>query len=363
MHSMKVMTVLGTRPEIIRLSRIIPLLDASCSHVLVHSGQNHDRQLRDVFFEELGVRQPDHPLNIRGTVGAQLSELFATGEQLLHSEKPDRLLVLGDTNTGLIAILAKRMGVPVVHMEAGNRCFNDEVPEEVNRRLIDHASDVLLPYTEGGRRNLIAEGISPRRVFVTGNPIHEVIAHYESAIRASPILERLNLAAGQYFLATLHRAENVDSPERLRNFLSAFEQLGRLHRLPVVVSTHPRTRDRISKLGELHSPERVQFHSPFGFFDFLHLERHAKCVLSDSGTVQEECAILGVPSVTLRHETERPETLECGSNTLTGDDPQAILAAVERSLRGPRSHRVPPEYNWPAVSQAVVQITLGCLPR
>ncbi|MES2790045.1 MAG: UDP-N-acetylglucosamine 2-epimerase (non-hydrolyzing) [Planctomycetota bacterium] len=359
---MKIMTVLGTRPEIIRLSRIIERLDQSASHVLVHTGQNSDFRLNGLFFEELGVRAPDHVLNIQGSLGAQWAALFAGCERLFAEEKPDRVLILGDTNSGMVALLAKRLGIPVIHLEAGNRCFNDRVPEEVNRRLIDHASDILMPYTEGSRRNLLAEGIPGKRIFVVGNPILEVISHDESKIADSRILSQLGVTAQDYFLVTLHRAENVDDPLRLRNFLTAFDRLQQKYQRPVIVSTHPRTRDKLLKTGLTMTNEQVRFEPPFGFADFIFLERNASCVLSDSGTVQEECALAGIPSVTLRQETERPETLECGSNTLTGDDPDAILSGVDRSLRGASLGRIPPEYLYPHVSHAVVQIALGPLP-
>lgn len=356
---MKIVTVFGTRPEIIRLSRVMACLDQCCTHVMIHTGQNDDYRLNGLFFEELKLRSPNHVLNARGSLAQQLAEIFVGCEQLFAAEKPDRILLLGDTNSGLTALLAKRMGIPVIHMEAGNRCFNDRVPEEVNRRVIDHASDLLLPYTEGSRRNLLSEGIPEHRIFVTGNPISEVIRHYDSDIHSSSILSRMGVNAEKYFLATLHRAENVDDPRRLKNFVAAFHLLHREFNLPIIVSTHPRTKSRLSEFGMDYSGDHVRFCPPFGFFDFLHLERHARCVLSDSGTVQEECAIAGVPSVTLRNETERPETLECGAGTLTGDVPEDILQAVYRTLLHQSSHRVPPEYLFPNVSQVVTQLALG----
>ncbi|MES2789458.1 MAG: UDP-N-acetylglucosamine 2-epimerase (non-hydrolyzing) [Planctomycetota bacterium] len=356
---MKIMTVLGTRPEIIRLSRIMVRLDQLCSHVIVHTGQNYDFRLNGLFFEELGLRAPDHVLEIKGSLAAQWAALFTECERLLLDEQPDRVLILGDTNSGLVAILAKRMGIPVIHLEAGNRCFNDQVPEEVNRRLIDHASDILLPYTEGGRRNLLSEGIPGNRIYVIGNPIFEVITHYERAISASQILFQLGIAPREYFLVTLHRAENVDDVSRLGNFISALDRLQQRYQLPVIVSTHPRTRDKMRNFGIEPRSVQVQFHPPFGFFDFVFLERHARCVLSDSGTVQEECALANVPSVTLRRETERPETLECGCNTLTGDDPESILNGIERCLHERCQNRIPMEYLYPQVSHSVAQIALG----
>lgn len=355
---MKVMTILGTRPEIIRLSLIIEKLDRLGEHILVHTGQNFDANLSDIFFRQLGVRSPDHFLGVRGdTFGEQIGQIIATSERVLQAEQPDRLLLLGDTNSGLAAIVAKRMGIPVYHMEAGNRCYDDRVPEEVNRRVIDHSSDVLMPYTERSRANLLREGIEGRRIYVIGNPISEVIQHYESAIRQSDMLGRLGLEAGQYFLVTMHRAENVDIKNRLRSLTQALELLHKEYQLPIICSTHPRTRDRMEKYGL--TSEQVQFHPPFGFFDFISLEKQAFCVLSDSGTVQEECSIFKVANVTLRDVTERPETLECGSNMLSGAEPETILGCVRTVLDQQHDWTVPPEYLVSHVSHTVAKIVLG----
>jgi UDP-N-acetylglucosamine 2-epimerase (non-hydrolysing) len=246
---MKIMTILGTRPEIIRLSCLIPRLDSLGEHVLVHTGQNYDANLNDIFFQQLGLRPPDHYLEAKGTFGEQIGIILAKMEKILHQEKPDKFLVLGDTNSSLAAIMVKRLGIPVYHMEAGNRCYDDRVPEEVNRRLIDHSSDVLLPYTERSRQNLLREGIPGHRIFVTGNPIFEVIQQYEPQIRQSAILSTLELTAGRYFLVTMHRAENVDRDERLRSLPTALERLQQLYHVPVIVSTHPRTRQRMQDFG------------------------------------------------------------------------------------------------------------------
>ncbi len=361
---MKILTILGTRPEIIRLSRVIPALDLHCLHVVAHTGQNFDARLRDLFFEELGVRSPDHDLGCGGeTFGEQAGSILSSCESLIRETRPDRLLVLGDTNSGLSAVVAKRMGIPVFHMEAGNRCYDDRVPEEVNRRIIDHASDVLLPYTERSRANLLREGIAGERIHVTGNPIKEVLDHYAPRIESSRILSTLGLTAGKYFLVTLHRAENVDVPERLSAFLEAFRLLHREHRVPVVVSLHPRTRSQLQKQGKSLAEEGILAPEPFGLFDFVRLEKSALCVLTDSGTVQEECCLFRVPNVTLRDVTERPETVECGSNLLSGADPKAILRCVRIALERPRHWTPPPEYLVPEVSGAVVRILLGHLHR
>ncbi len=329
---MKIMTCLGTRPEIIRLSRIIEKLDGLCEHVLMHTGQNYDINLSDVFFQQLGVRKPDQFLGARGSFGEQVATILMQSERVLLAEKPDKFLVLGDTNSSLAAIMAKRMHIPVYHMEAGNRCFDDRVPEEVNRRIIDHSSDVLMPYTERSRQNLLQEGIPSERIHVTGNPINEVIQYYESKISQTDILERLKLEHGKYFLATMHREENVDIENRIRGITTALDRLQREHKIPVIVSTHPRTRQRMDSFGVRLDNQKVRFLDPFSFFDFISLQRNALCVLSDSGTVQEECCIFRVANVTVRDVTERPETIECGSNMLSGADPEMIVRCVRTVL-------------------------------
>ena len=357
---MKVMTVLGTRPEIIRLSRVIPKLDAVCEHVLVHTGQNFDPTLSDVFFRDLGVRAPDRSLGVRAdSFGEQVGQILAGVERAIREEQPDRLLILGDTNSGLSAIIAKRLGVPVFHMEAGNRCFDDRVPEEVNRRIIDHSSDVLLPYTERSRANLLREGLASQRVIVTGNPIYEVMQHYASCVDRSEALTRLGVERGGYVLVTAHRAENVDVPERLRRLADALRRVGEEHGMPIVVSMHPRTRNRLEAFGMTDLVAGLRVLSPLGFFDFLALERDAACVLTDSGTVQEECCILHVANVTTRDVTERPETVECGSNVIAGVDPDRVAAAVRAAMGRPRNWIVPQEYLAPAVSDTVVNILLS----
>lgn len=347
---MKVVTWFGTRPEIIRLSRVIPALDAHCTQRLVHTGQNYDEALSDVFFRELEVRAPDVHLGITANdFGAQAGAILEKSYAFLREERPDRLLILGDTNSGLAAVSAARLGIPVYHLEAGNRAFDDRIPEEINRRVIDHCSTVLMPYTQRSKEHLLAEGIERRRIQVIGNPIYEVLRFYEAKIEAA----KMSLAPKSYFLVTLHRAENVDRPERLASF---FEALNRLD-APVIVSVHPRTADKLQRFG-VKAAAHVQLLKPLGFFDFVKLERNAKCVLSDSGTVQEECAIFGVPNVTLRDTTERAETLECGSNILSGADPGDIARAVAIALDS-RPWSPPPEYLAENVSQAVVKIVLG----
>jgi UDP-N-acetylglucosamine 2-epimerase (non-hydrolysing) len=358
---MKVLTVLGTRPEIIRLSRVIEKLDRLCEQIVIHTGQNYDSNLNDVFFEELGVRQPNHYLGVRGeSFGEQIGIILAASEKVLRAERPDRVLILGDTNSSLVAVIAKRLGLPVYHMEAGNRCYDDRVPEEVNRRIIDHSSSVLLPYTERSRMNLLREGIEGQRIYVTGNPIYEVIRHYEEPISRSDVHSRLGLEPRKYFLVTMHREENVDVEQRLRSLIAALDQLWREYNLPIVCSTHPRTRARM-KAFELNPAAHAQihFHEPFGFFDFIALERNAFCVLSDSGTVQEECCIFKVANVTIRDVTERPETIECGSNMLSGAEAETVLRCVRTVLDQKPEWQVPPEYLVENVSDTVTRIILG----
>lgn len=353
---MKVVTVLGTRPEIIRLSRVIPRLDQVCDHRVIHTGQNFDTQLSEVFFEELQVRAPDLHLGARGSLGEQVGQILKGVEDYIRRERPDRFLILGDTNSALSAFIAKRLGVPVFHMEAGNRCFDDRVPEEVNRRMIDQCSDVLMPYTERSRINLLQEGYRSDRIHVVGNPIFEVLESMGARVDDSDILGRLELEAKGFFLVTLHRAENVDIPERLKALLGGLERIGQEYERPVVISTHPRTKEKIGSLSESVQGAWLRFLEPFGFSDFVALEKAAKVVLSDSGTVQEECAIFGVPNVTLRDTTERPETLECASNILAGADPDLMLQGVATALDTSGEWSAPTEYLEKNVSEAVVKI-------
>lgn len=357
---MKVMTLFGTRPEIIRLCQVIKRLDPFCDQVLVHTGQNYDPNLSDVFFRDLDLRSPDVHLGIRATGFAdQAGQILARVGEVLVRERPDRLLILGDTNSGLGAVVAARMRIPVYHMEAGNRCYDDRVPEEINRRIIDHCSNVLMPYTHRSKENLLREGIERQRIFVIGNPIYEVLNTHAARIESSDVLTRLNVEAGKYFLVTMHRAENVDDPLRLERLLTGLAQVAETREQPMVVSLHPRTADKMKRFGLDPQSERVRLLAPLGFFDFVKLERNARCVLSDSGTVQEECCIFRVPNVTIRDVTERPETIECGSSILTGDDPERILSAVDIVLGSPCDWTPPGEYVEPSVSIAVAKSILG----
>ncbi len=358
---MKIMTLLGTRPEIIRLSLIVKKLDRLCDHVLVHTGQNYDVNLTDIFFQELRMRAPEHYLGVRGgSFGEQIGKILIETEKVLVAERPDRLLVLGDTNSGLASIIAKRMGIPVFHMEAGNRCYDARVPEEVNRRVIDHASSVFLPYTYRSAENLVREGIERHRIYVIGNPIFEVLNFYKDDIARSRVLERLGVAGGQYFAVTMHRAENVDIEDRLRMLLESLRSLVREYSIPVICSLHPRTRSRLTALGlDPAADADIRFVDPLGLADFVALEQNARCVLTDSGTVQEECCILHVPNVTIRDVTERPETIEAGSNILSGADPERVAASVRVALEEPPAWTAPEEYLEQNVSGKVARIVLA----
>ncbi|MGZ7440711.1 non-hydrolyzing UDP-N-acetylglucosamine 2-epimerase [Paenibacillus sp. TH7-28] len=358
---MKIMTILGTRPEIIRLSLIIPLLDRYADrHVLVHTGQNFTSSLSGIFFRQLGLREPDYSLQDRqATLGGQLAAMFSQMERILEDEKPDRVLLLGDTNSALCAILAERMGIPVAHMEAGNRCFDLEVPEEKNRKIIDAVSSINMPYTQQSKQHLLAEGILSRNIVLTGNPIYEVLQHYEREISSSDILQRLNLTAGDYFLVTAHRAENVDRPEHLREILNGLNKVAETYGRRLICSLHPRTRSKMTEELRMSMHPLVEFHEPFGFFDFVKLERHACCALTDSGTVQEECCIMGVPTVTLRRTTERPETVDCGSNIVSGLDADSILRSAAAMIELPRDWEPPQGYLAKDVSVKVVKFLLG----
>lgn len=334
----KVMTVVGTRPEIIRLSRVIARLDAQLDHVLVHTGQNYDYELNEIFFEELGIRRPDRFLQVdTSSLGAVLGGVLARTEEAILAERPDALLVLGDTNSCIAALMARRMKVPVYHMEAGNRCFDLNVPEETNRRMVDHISDYNLVYTEHARRNLLAEGVHPRRVLLTGSPMKEVLTHHAPQFAASSVLADLSLTRRGFLLVSAHREENVDSPARLSALLDCLEAAQRAYDVPVLVATHPRTRKRLDALlaetGRTLSAA-ITWHKPLGFIDYVRLQQEALCVLSDSGTISEESSILAFPAVTLRESIERPEALDTGAIVMTGLDPDNVVEGMRMVLAG-----------------------------
>jgi len=339
MDKLKVITFIGTRPEIIKLSLVIQKLDAleDVEHILVHTGQNYDPQLKDVFFQELGVREPDHYLGVKSdTLGTQIAKIIERSEEVLIKEKPDVFLVLGDTNSALSAIIAARMGIPVLHMEAGNRSFDWRVPEEKNRKIIDHISTWLFPYRSQPRENLIREGINPSKIFMTGDPYIEVLQHHMDKINQNNIVARMGLIKGDYFLVTTHREENVEDLNSLRNIIQGLILVAGHYGKRIIWSVHPRTMKKLDQLG-IMLPSNIEILQRLGFFDFVALEKDALCLISDSGTVPQEGAVLGVPSVAIRKAMERPEVIESGATILSGtDDPVAILRSVNVMLQSDR---------------------------
>lgn len=367
MTRLKVMTILGTRPEIIRLARVISRLDKTTHHVLTHTGQNWDYELNEVFFEDLGVRKPDYFLGVGGgSLGETLGGILTESERVLSKERPDAVLVLGDTNSAISAIMARRLKIPIYHMEAGNRSFDRNVPEETNRRLVDHIVDFNLVYTEHARRHLLSEGLQHRRINLTGSPMREVLEQYRPQIEASNVVSRLGLKKRGYLIASLHREENVDNKQRLASLVAALNALGDFYEMPVILSTHPRTRKRLENFG-LTFNERVQDMKPFGFHDYNNLQMNAYCAISDSGTIAEEASILGFPAVTPRDAIERPEAIDEGSIIMTGLNLDAILAGVERIVAqyeyrlgsGQEPVPVPADYSISNTSERVVNLILG----
>lgn len=360
MKKLKVMTIVGTRPEIIRLSRTIAKLDAHCEHVLVHTGQNYDYELNEVFFSDLGIRKPDLFLEAAGvTVTETIGQVIMGADRAFEAHQPEALLLLGDTNSALSVIAAKRRKIPIFHMEAGNRCFDFRVPEEINRRIVDHTADIHLPYSEIARDYLLREGLPPDQVIKTGSPMREVIEHYMSGIQSSKVLESLGLAAGKYFLVSSHREENVDSPENLTKLFAVMNALAEQYNEPVIVSTHPRTRKRIDALG-LSAHPLVQFLKPFGFLDYIKLQTEARCVLSDSGTITEESSILNFPALNLREMHERPEGFEEASVIFVGLSVNRVLQGLEilkdQPRRDERLLRLVNDYSPSNVSDKVLRI-------
>ena len=360
---MKVMTIVGTRPEIIRLSRVIDRLDRHCQHVLVHTGQNYDYELNEVFFSELGIRKPDQFLEAAGATAAEtIGRVIIAADQAIERHQPEALLILGDTNSSLAAIAAKRRKVPIFHMEAGNRCFDFRVPEEINRRIVDHTADIKLTYSQIARDYLLREGLPPDQVICTGSPMREVINHYRPGIEASDVLQRLQLAPRGYYVVSSHREENVDDPARLTLLFGLLDALARERGLPVVVSTHPRTRKRIDALGLVASP-LVRWHKPFGFLDYIKLQSEAACVLSDSGTITEESSILNFPALNLREVHERPEGFEEAAVLFVGLSSQRMLQALPIAEAQPRGTerllRLVQDYAPDNVSDKVLRIILS----
>lgn len=362
MKQLKVLSVVGTRPEIIRLSRVLAALDGHCDHVLVHTGQNYDYELNQVFFDELGIRKPDYFLNsAEDSAGAAntIGNLISAVDVVLAQEQPDALLVLGDTNSCLSVIPAKRRKVPIFHMEAGNRCFDQRVPEETNRRIVDHTADINLTYSSIAREYLLREGLPPDQVIKTGSPMYEVLHHYLPKVGASDVLSRLDLDAGKYFLISAHREENIDSERQFSKLIDVLNALAEDYGLPVIVSTHPRTQKRLDALGiSFHS--HVRLLKPLGFLDYVHLQMHAKTVLSDSGTITEESSILNFPALNIREAHERPEGMEEASVMMVGLEIERIrqgLSILEAQPRGAeRALRLVADYDAPNVSEKVVRI-------
>ena len=367
MKKLKVMTILGTRPEIIRLSRVMAKLDEFTDHVVVHTGQNWDYELNQIFFKDLGIRPPDHFLGTGGgSLGETLGKILSETEKVLLSEKPEAVLVLGDTNSAISAIMARRLKIPVYHMEAGNRSFDRNVPEETNRKVVDHIADFNLVYTEHARRHLLSEGCNHRRINLTGSPMREVIEYYRAKIDESNVVDRLGLRNKEYFIVSLHREENVDSGERLTTLVDVLNALANKYGLPIIVSTHPRTRKRLESLVDLKIHENVQWMKPFGFHDYNKLQQMAFCAISDSGTIAEESSILGFPAITPRDAIERPEGLDVGCISMTGLKVETVLSCIEfvtarfcqREDVGD-AHPIPDDYLIRNTSDRVVNLILG----
>lgn len=369
-NKLKVMTIVGTRPEIIRLSRTMALLDEYVNHIIVHTGQNYDYELNEIFFKELELRKPDHFLNVdTTTLGSAVGDIIKKTEVVLKKEKPDALLVLGDTNSCLSAYMAKRMRIPIFHMEAGNRCFDFNVPEEINRRVIDHIADFNLVYTEHARRHLLSEGLPHRRIYLTGSPMKEVLDHYLPKIKASTILARLTLKAKRYFVVSVHREENVDNPENLKKIIDVLNALSKKYNYPIIVSTHPRTRKRIEALKKLKADSSkllankdIHFLKPFGFLDYVNLQMNAACTISDSGTISEESAILNFPAISIRESMERPEAQDAGTIILTGFDDSTVLDSIGLSIKANSLNAksaIPSDYQITNTSWRVLKLIVG----
>lgn len=361
---LKVMTIVGTRPELIKMCRVIATFDEHTEHVLVHTGQNFDYELNQIFFDELSIRKPDHFLGAAGKSAIDtIAQVLTRSDEVLEQAKPDALMLYGDTNSCLAVIAAKRRKIPVFHMEAGNRCFDQRVPEELNRKVVDHLSDINLTLTEHARRYLLAEGLPPDRTIKVGSHMQEVLEHYRDKIEASDVVSRLGLPPGKYFLVSAHREENVDAPQNLENLLDTLSGLVEVFGLEVVVSTHPRTRLRLEALGKHALSPRIHFLKPFGFLDYVKLQLGAACVLSDSGTITEEASLLGIPAITLRNAHERPEGMDEGVLVMSGLEREHVLGCVRVVMSqhpyGSRQRRIVADYAGGRVSEKVLRIVLS----
>jgi UDP-N-acetylglucosamine 2-epimerase len=364
MNKLKVMTFIGTRPEIIRLSRTMVRLDEFLNQVIVHTGQNYDYELNEVFFKDLELRKPDYFLEVDTTsLEASVGDIIRKSGEVIRKENPDAVLVLGDTNSCLSAYMAKRLHIPVFHMEAGNRCFDFNVPEEVNRRIIDHIADFNLVYTEHARRHLISEGLAHRRIYLTGSPMREVVDYYMPKINQSTALENLSLNVKNYFIVSMHREENVDNPENLSKILQVLNRLAEDYQLPVIVSTHPRTRKRLEMIKDFEKNSLISFLKPFGFLDYIKLQMNAKCVISDSGTISEESSMLNFPAISLRQSMERPEAQDAGTIILTGFNPDVVLNSIKILIRefeiSARYKRIADDYTIENTSWRVLKLISG----
>lgn len=362
MKKFKVMTILGTRPEIIRLSETIKKLYRYTNHILVHTNQNFDYELNDIFFKELELREPKYVLNVKSkTIGEQIGKILTQTEGVMLKEKPDSILILGDTNSALSCIVAKRLKIPIFHMEAGNRCFDERVPEEINRRIVDHTSDINLPYTEHARRNLLKEGLNPENIFVIGSPLTEVININRKKINNSNILERLNLEKNEYFLISIHREENVDDKKNLIKIINALQKIVEKYQYPLIVSTHPRLKRRIEELN-IKLNNLIKLNKPFGLFDYIKLQKNAYCNLSDSGTIHEDAAIMGIPALVIRESSERPEVYDTGNVIITGLNSDIILNSIEIAVSQKKEgikFSCPRDYIDTNVSEKVVRLIVG----
>jgi len=362
-NKLKVLTVVGTRPEIIRLSRVMSLLDEHVNHIIAHTGQNYDYELNEIFYQDLELRKPDFFLNVDvSSLESSVGDIIRKSGELLRAEKPDALLILGDTNSCLSAYMAKRLHIPIFHMEAGNRCFDFNVPEEINRRVIDHIADFNLVYTEHARRHLITEGLPHRRIYLTGSPMFEVLNYYKSKIESSTITHELKLEKKKYFVVSTHREENVDNPENLQKILSVMNSLANDYRFPVIVSTHPRTRKRLEATDSTTLSPLIQFLKPFGFTDYVKLQMNAMSTISDSGTISEESAILNFPAISLRNSMERPEAQDAGTIILTGFDHDVVLNSIELAVEEHKNNvlkQIPTDYHVNDTSWRVLKLIEG----
>ncbi len=361
-NKLKIMTIFGTRPEIIRLSRVFAELDKYVNHIMVHTGQSYDYEMNQIFFENLKVRKPDYFLEVKSeTFGKQIAKIIEKSEEVMKKEMPDAILILGDTNSTLAAIVAKRLKIPIFHMEAGNRSFDENVPEEINRRIVDRVSDINMPYSENARLYLIQEGIHPGAIYVTGSPFGEIYSYYKKYIDKSSILKALKLSPKKYFVASIHREENIDAKESLAKLIDSLNAVAETYKMPIIVSTHPRTAKRLAEY-KLKANKLINFHKPMGYFDYNKLQKNAFCVLSDSGTIHEESSIVGFPAIQVRVSSERPEAFDEGVAILSGLDKDIILQSIDitvRQIAAGKKFSIPAAYRVENVSSKVIRLVVG----